>query len=205
MKSTTLGRWVFCSLLVLSAAGAGVAGEGDAVIEPVREDEVGPQEPGERLEQALQRRLSLDMDDVPFKVAIERLRSFGRINLVVHQKALQDLEASRITLKLTNVTLWSALEALARSTDLRIRWLEGILYLEPRRGAGGQAGTLRLGGPGMQLEVRLGAEDLDEGVRRGILDHVLERLEQHRDGRHPDEEEDHDMHEERDRPDGEIF
>jgi len=135
------------------------------------------QEAEERAMHALmEREVTLDFEETPFREVLDFIRRVGHVNLVVHQATYAERKESPVTLKLKDVALKAALEVLARSMDLEVAWIEKTVYLGPPPQQ--QPATARLRVPSFRdtLELDLRADEIPAEARREMVERFLNRL-----------------------------
>jgi hypothetical protein len=84
-------------------------------------------------------KLSVDFEDTPLTAAIEYLKQVSGVNILI-DKAVSDereIDETRITLQVTDVTMRSAMALILEFSNLVVRWKHSVLMVTtPSRGRG---------------------------------------------------------------------
>ena len=168
--------------LLLAQPGLLPAAEEEVAEEEALEEEAfeGDGEEEDAVWDRLDRPVTLRFDGTPFRQVVDELRKVTGLNLIIHQQFFAEHADYKVTFAVEETSLWTALDLLARSLELRLYEFERSLYLEPRsvQAQRRSAGTIRLPVGRGFVDLVITADDIPAERRRELIEAFLDRAEE---------------------------
>ena len=140
------------------------------------EVEIEEMDPEERLEQALERRVSFEFVDTPLIEAVQFIQALTKVNIVLDPKVAEDAAGKKITLRVTDMPLHQALRWIVRLADCEMRPREGALYVYKTDPNPRKIGEVEIHYGGLRLMFEVTEADLPQDMRRDIVGFIIDRM-----------------------------
>lgn len=165
-------RWLSVPV-ILALCGAPLGAE---EVREKEKAEVEEMDPEERLEAALDKRVSFEFIDTPFTETVQFIQALAKINIVLDPKVAPAAEKKTITLRVADMPLGQALQWIVKLADLEMAPREGALFIFKPDPNPKKIGEVELQYPGVRITFDVTEADLPSDLRREIVHFVVDRM-----------------------------